>query len=274
MSLAIAPGTTTANPASSAGNFTGGDGVLPVPGRLAIPGAIGSYGDLVPETYPGGKGGSGVYQTIINQMPPHRVYIEPFLGSARVMRAKLPADRNIGIDLNGEMIAQARKLLPSTELTSGDGIGFLERFKWAGGELVYCDPPYLMETRSSKRPVYKFEVTHHQRLLNVVKRLPCYVIVSGYWSELYSHELKAWRVVTYQAMTRGGKQATEVLWCNFPEPVELHDYRYLGRGFRERERIKRKKSRWVKKLAEMPTLERYAILAAIKDVRDRQPRHS
>jgi hypothetical protein len=29
--------------------------------------------------YPGGKGGDGVFQTIINRMPPHRVYAEPFL---------------------------------------------------------------------------------------------------------------------------------------------------------------------------------------------------
>ena len=29
-------------------------------------------------TYPGGKGGAGVLQTIINQQPPHEVYIEPF----------------------------------------------------------------------------------------------------------------------------------------------------------------------------------------------------
>jgi len=30
--------------------------------------------------YAGGKGRDGVYQAIINQMPPHGVYIEPFLG--------------------------------------------------------------------------------------------------------------------------------------------------------------------------------------------------
>jgi len=36
--------------------------------------------------YPGGKSGAGVYQTIINRMPPHRVYIEPFLGGAAIMR--------------------------------------------------------------------------------------------------------------------------------------------------------------------------------------------
>ena len=58
--------------------------------------------------YPGGKGGAGVYQTIINQMPPHAVYIEPFLGGGSVMAAKRPAGLNIGVDLDAEVIAQAR----------------------------------------------------------------------------------------------------------------------------------------------------------------------
>jgi hypothetical protein len=38
-----------------------------------------------------------------------------------------------------------------------------------------------------------------------------------------------------------GGPRTEWLWFNFPEPIALHDYRYLGTGFRER--IKRKKQR-------------------------------
>ena len=38
--------------------------------------------------YPGGKGGAGVYQTIINGMPRHEVYVEPFLGGGAVMAAK------------------------------------------------------------------------------------------------------------------------------------------------------------------------------------------
>jgi DNA adenine methylase len=36
--------------------------------------------------YPGGKGGAGVYQTIINGMPRHEVYVEPFLGGGAVGR--------------------------------------------------------------------------------------------------------------------------------------------------------------------------------------------
>ncbi len=40
--------------------------------------------------------------------------------------------------------------------------------------------------------------------------------------------------------------------------IALHDYRYLGEDFRERERIKRKKQRWVNRLQTMPVLERQA----------------
>ena len=58
--------------------------------------------------YPGGKGGAGVYQTIINGMPRHEVYVEPFLGGGAVMAAKRPACLNIGVDLDAEVIAQAQ----------------------------------------------------------------------------------------------------------------------------------------------------------------------
>jgi len=34
--------------------------------------------------YPGGKNSAGTYQRIINQIPPHNVYIEPFAESAAV----------------------------------------------------------------------------------------------------------------------------------------------------------------------------------------------
>ncbi len=61
--------------------------------------------------------------------------------------------------------------------------------------------------------------------------------------------------------------ATEWLWMNFPPPLELHDYRYLGQTFRERERIQRKRKRWTARLRCMPALERYAILSAIADLK-------
>jgi DNA adenine methylase len=222
--------------------------------------------------YPGGKGGEGVYQTIINRMPPHRVYIEPFLGGGAIMRHKRPATLNIGIDADPEAVkAVARAGIAANgeggfHLEAGDGLALLRSYRFAGDELVYCDPPYLFETRTG--PLYTCEfgdTDQHRQLLHILTALPCMVMISGYWSKLYAGRLRNWHSIKFQAMTRGGRPATEWLWCNFPEPVALHDYRHLGAGFRERERIKRKKQRWTSRLHRLPMLERHALLAAIDD---------
>ena len=55
---------------------------------------------------------------------------------------------------------------------------------------------------------------------------------------------------------------------NYSPPVELHDYRYLGNNFRERERIKKRSKRWVRRLKSMPVLEGQALLAAIHTVKE------
>lgn len=53
---------------------------------------IAIYGENAGMTYPGGKAAAGVYQRIINLMPPHSLYIEPFLGGGAIMKLKKPAD--------------------------------------------------------------------------------------------------------------------------------------------------------------------------------------
>ncbi len=181
-------------------------------------------------TYPGGKNGSGTYQKIINLMPPHQTYIEPFLGSGAIMRAKKPAMANIGIDIDAAVIKKWKfnppAGLPNLQLLQEDGI------IWLGAHLnklnqeclIYCDPPYLMSTRSSQRQIYQFELAEekeHLTLLWILKQLKCMVMISGYWSSLYEHELAKWRSYHFEAVTRGGTMATEWVWMNFPEPVEL-----------------------------------------------------
>ena len=230
-------------------------------------------------SYPGGKNGAGVYQKIINLMPPHDVYIEPFLGSGAVMRMKRPAALNIGCDLAAGPIAHFRErvlgdLGASLSLEVVDGIEKLERIAdgrlpLAGSILVYCDPPYLLSTRSGRRQ-YEFEMSaiDHRRLLRVCRRLDlggiC-IMISGYGSRMYADALKSWDHIEFESMTRGGYTKTEHVWFNFSRPVALHDYRYLGRDFRERERIKRQKQRWAARLDRMPVLQRQALLSAIAD---------
>lgn len=215
-------------------------------------------------TYPGAKGGAGVYQTIINQIPPHEIYIEPFAGSAAVMRHLRPARSRIAIDRD----AAARDFLPADVVfVQGCGLQWLGRRKWTGREFVYCDPPYIISSRRSPRPLYRYELTdlEHRILLDVLAGLPCPVALSGYRTFVYEEFLEqrhGWRWIEYTNMTRGGP-VTERLWMNYPEPAALHDYRYLGETFRDRERIKRKAARWVRNLVAMPPLERQAVMSAL-----------
>jgi hypothetical protein len=220
-------------------------------------------------TYPGGKNGSGTYQKLINLMPPHREYIEPFLGSGAIMRLKRPATSSIGIDSDEHVMKNFRATVPGLTLLNVDALRWLSNADVSSDTLIYLDPPYLMSTRSSKRALYRHEFIdeQHAELLSMIKRLPCMVIISGYWSRMYAAALRGWRTVTFQARTRGGKMATEWVWLNFAEPLELHDYRYLGTNYRERERIKRKQLRWRNRLQHMDYRERYALLSCVEDLR-------
>ena len=221
-------------------------------------------------SYTGGKNGAGVFQRIISEMPPHQVYIEPFLGSGAVAVRKRPAQRSYLLDLSAAAV-DAFPAVPGAIVICGDGTRFLARYPWAGGELVYCDPPYLKSTRRDPDRDYyahEFRDADHCLLLAVLKNLPCPVLLSGYASELYRQALAGWRVETFWTTNRAGQRVQESLWCNFAPPYLLHDYQYLGAGFRERERIKRKRKRWAQRLARMPAWERGAIVAAIEHVQE------
>ncbi len=219
--------------------------------------------------FPGGKGGT--YQKYINLMPPHEVYIESHLGGGAIMRYKKRAKRNVGIEIDPEIIKIWNSRNPiGFELIHGDTVPFLKSYPFTGKELVYCDPPYIRETRKKYYPLYKYEysLSHHIELLEVIKSLPCMVMISGYESPLYKESLSAWHTHSFQAATHHG-MATEWIWMNYSKPVHLHDYRYLGDNFREREKIKLKFKRWVARFKSMPVIERQALLFALQAVNEK-----
>ena len=140
--------------------------------------------------FSGGKGGT--YQKYINLMPPHEVYIESHIGGGAIMRYKRKAKRNIGIEIDPEVIEiWNSKNQIDFELINGDAVSFLKSYPFTGKELVYCDPPYLRETRKKYYPLYKYEYNLSQQveLLAVIKMLPCMVMISGYESILYKESL-------------------------------------------------------------------------------------
>jgi DNA adenine methylase len=213
--------------------------------------------------YFGSKATSGLCQAIIAMMPPHDTFIESHLGGGAIMKRKPPALRNIGIDLDPKAINDFECPYP-VELFNECALSFLADYDYQGSELIYCDPPYLQQTRTSvRRYRFDYQEQDHIELLQLLKTLPCQVILSGYPSALYD-KLLGWQTNELQVMNQGGVR-TEKLWFNFTVD-RLHWASYAGRNFTDRQRIKRKATNWARRYKAMPRAERLAVLAAMMAV--------
>jgi DNA adenine methylase len=80
--------------------------------------------------------------------------------------------------------------------------------------LTYCDPPYVLRTRSEAQ--YRHEMTDgdHGKLLAALEAHPGPVLLSGYADPLYDSALPHWRRIERTAFAEGGRERTEVLWLN------------------------------------------------------------
>lgn len=234
------------------------------------------------DLYPGAKGGAGVYQTIINQIPPHKLYIELFLGSGQIIKYKRPAQINVGVEISPAVIDKYHYDSGKAGYTviNDDAISFIKKlnYNWHRSKkiiydgwaldpkdiFIYADPCYPLSSRRNSKKLYKNEMTDRQhrhalKIFVAMTDLGVNIALSTYPNKLYSSILQQWRYIDYEVMTHAGK-ATERLYMNYSQPTELHDYQYLGKNFIDRQRIKRKIDRWVKKLKGLPILEQKAIM--------------
>jgi len=225
--------------------------------------------------YPGAKNGSGVFQRLISQMPAHEVYVAGFAGHDALFFRKRPAGSAIVIDASESVsmwwLARAS---PTLTVLQDD---FLVWVRTREGQavtrdratLLYLDPPYLFSTRCPQKKLYGVHdmgtEEDHAELLDLILPLRCMVMISGYDSPLYSRKLGHWRSINYPVMTRGGLKP-EFCWMNFPAGLELHDCRYVGANFRERDKLKRKKLRLQKRIAAMSPEERQFMREALDEV--------
>jgi DNA adenine methylase len=212
--------------------------------------------------YPGNKGSFGVYHNIINHIPVHKIYIEPFLGSGAIMRYKKPAQTNWGNDIDENIISKWREVSAAQiKLTVMPALKLLSTVTADRDTFVYIDAPYLKHTRRSRRNIYKYEMNErqHRELLFLVLTANFNCMISHYPCSLYDEMLKDWNKVEFEVMTHTGKR-TEAIYMNYPIPTKLHDYRYIGKDCWDRQRIHRKIDRWANRLKTLPELERNAIL--------------
>ena len=210
-------------------------------------------------TYRGGKG--SLFRQLINLIPHHEIYIEPYLGMGAVMRNKRPALRSIGVEIDPQVANQwTGDEVENLSIVNGDALHFLRTFQWTGREFLYIDPPYLPSTRRAER-VYRFDCdnTHHYDLLSLLASLPVPVMLSGYASPVYDEALEGWNRLEFRAGSHGSAR-TEVVWLNYEPPEVPFDTRFAGDSFRDRQRIQRKQQRLRQKIMDLPSVERHLLL--------------
>jgi hypothetical protein len=105
---------------------------------------------------------------------------------------------------------------------------------------------------------YEMSIDQHSDLLDVVRCIPVNVMLCGLPSALYAERLH-WRTVPNRVPTRRGIQ-NELVWMNYAVGGELHDYQFVGKCRRSRERIRRRQNNWRKQLERMTPHERSAML--------------
>ena len=209
--------------------------------------------------YPGGKGRT--FQQIINLMPPHTVYVETHLGGGAVLRHKQRAQLDIAIEKDPMVAVRTAMVLPQgVRLIRGDAHRFLRHFRAPPSTLIYADPPYLPESRRATR-VYRYDYTRldHIRLLELLRPLNCMVMISGYHSSLYEDALSDWNRESFLAKTHADVREENV-WFNFPRPAVLHDARFLGANFRDRQTTKRRFERLTQRIDRLSSPEQHVLL--------------
>ena len=251
------------------------------------------------EGYPGCKGGAGVYQQIISHIPRCKILYIPFLGHCaitrnirrpyklilndkdpRVVEAWKEALLSAGFILNNGVTAEIQKKQFALDLIylfeddrsmihlfCGDAVPQLRHFGGFENIVIYADPPYRMQDRRKRTKLYRKESSEklHRDLLSLFKKMSARVILSSYKNNQYDSALKQWSTHSFNAMTHGGP-ALETIYYNFDrDTIQLHDYRFIGKNFKDRERIKLKIQRLSTRLRRLPTQERNAILNAIKE---------
>ncbi|MFZ5495484.1 MAG: DNA adenine methylase [Verrucomicrobiota bacterium] len=215
--------------------------------------------------FPGGK--ARCFQHLINLIPPHRTYIETHLGGGAVLRHKVAAETNIGIDRDENVIARfVGSFGPNYRFIASRAEDFLRNYVFDGTEFVYLDPPYWPASRRSKRRPYAFDYSEedHRTLLRLIRALPCAIMISGYRNSCYDEVLADWNQRSFMTTSRVGRRE-ETVWFNYESGL-LHDMRYLGRSFRERQSIKRRRQRWASRFQRESRPMQQALLSDLSSI--------
>lgn len=205
--------------------------------------------------YTGHKKIPGVFQKIINEVPAHTHYLEPFGGTGIIGKLLPVTTVKHFNDLNKNLHICYRRIPGDTVIvTKQNAIDILQSgpYSSAGTDtFIFCDPPYLHCTRAQPN-LYKYEMTDtdHIQFLAAVKLLHCKIMIVHPRCELYDNALQSWRTIELK-IRYNRKTSHEKLYMNYL-PGSLQTYRYIGKDCWQRQAYKRKSVRHSRKSIPIP----------------------
>lgn len=209
--------------------------------------------------YPGNKGGQGIRETLFNYTPACKRYFSLFFGSGGFELR--PEFKNIPWII-AEKNPKLQSIATSKDLvTFSDYRDLVANYNFTSDDFIFCDPPYIFETRKNSRRYYKNEFTihDHEAFLNYIVPSKAKVLITHPKHKLYSTALAVWNCYTLRYMSRAG-WFNDAIWCNYtPENVVLFNYNFLGNDRTTRQMIKRKRQNIIRKINALPFHEKMAI---------------
>ncbi len=123
-----------------------------------------------------------------------------------------------------DRIKMVSNRLKQTQIECFDALDLIQRYN-RPEVLIYADPPYLYETRTSKHYKHEMDSSEHITLLEVLNDHIGPVLLSGYTHELYQKHLASWTHIQKDSTALGGAKRTESLWLN---PIAAEHIRQLS----------------------------------------------
>jgi DNA adenine methylase len=106
--------------------------------------------------------------------------------------------------------------LKNLQILNEDAIRMLRRYEKADDALIYFDPPYVLSTRSHQTGYAEFENDLHFAAAEILRRIPGYVVISGYACQQYTelYEDHGWHRIDRLTQTNSGGKRTESIWLS------------------------------------------------------------
>lgn len=113
-----------------------------------------------------------------------------------------------------ETLRYAADRLKNAQIESTDAIRLIEGMK-GSNTFIYCDPPYLQDTRKKYLYNYEMDDSDHKRLLESILKSDCKIMISGYENELYTKMLSGWNKAYKNTTAECSVKRTETIWFNY-----------------------------------------------------------